>query len=226
MNLVRLQVFDFHTRLTENQLAPPGFLVLERMLVRLPVQPRDDGPILPDGLRGRLDVPVPGGGPAVPAAACRADRGGTLRDVRLAGLLLLGDQAILVRPGADPGRAVAGGRAGIAGRDGGAGCPWPRRRWTARSARCSWASSARSASGSPIRWRWCSRRWGAYLLAVASIRRDARRRASDWSRWDWHGWPASASATWSRTGSSARTGSSGTGGISPSCGCRRGRWPS
>jgi hypothetical protein len=36
-NLVRLEVFDFHTRLTENQLAPPGFLVLERMLVRLPV---------------------------------------------------------------------------------------------------------------------------------------------------------------------------------------------
>jgi hypothetical protein len=35
-NLLRLQVFDFHTRLTENQLAPPAFLVLERMLVRLP----------------------------------------------------------------------------------------------------------------------------------------------------------------------------------------------
>ncbi len=37
VNLVRLEVFDFHTRLTENQLAPPGFLVLERMVVRLPV---------------------------------------------------------------------------------------------------------------------------------------------------------------------------------------------
>lgn len=35
-NLVRLPVFDFHTTLTEYQLAPPGFLALERMLVRLP----------------------------------------------------------------------------------------------------------------------------------------------------------------------------------------------
>jgi hypothetical protein len=36
-NLVRRPVFDFHTTLTEYQLAPPGFLVLERMVVRLPV---------------------------------------------------------------------------------------------------------------------------------------------------------------------------------------------
>ena len=36
INLVTLPVFDFHTTLTEYQLAPPGFLVLERMLVRLP----------------------------------------------------------------------------------------------------------------------------------------------------------------------------------------------
>jgi hypothetical protein len=35
-NLVRLAVFDFHTTLTEYQLAPPGFLAIERMLVRLP----------------------------------------------------------------------------------------------------------------------------------------------------------------------------------------------
>ncbi len=35
-NLVNLPVFDFHTTLTEYQLAPPGFLVLERLLVRLP----------------------------------------------------------------------------------------------------------------------------------------------------------------------------------------------
>jgi hypothetical protein len=36
VNLVKLPVFDFHTTLTENQLAPPGFLVLERLVVRLP----------------------------------------------------------------------------------------------------------------------------------------------------------------------------------------------
>jgi hypothetical protein len=35
-NLVSLRVLDFHTTLTEYQLAPPGFLVLERLMVRLP----------------------------------------------------------------------------------------------------------------------------------------------------------------------------------------------
>ncbi len=35
-NLVSLSVFDFRTILTEYQLAPPGFLVLERLMVRLP----------------------------------------------------------------------------------------------------------------------------------------------------------------------------------------------
>jgi len=34
-NLTRLAVFDFHTTLSEEQLAPPGFLVVERLLVRL-----------------------------------------------------------------------------------------------------------------------------------------------------------------------------------------------
>ncbi len=73
-------------------------------------RPRDDGPLLPFGLRGRLDVPVPDGSPPVPAAVRRADRRGPLRDVRLAGLLHRGAQAILVRSVADPGRALAGGR--------------------------------------------------------------------------------------------------------------------
>jgi hypothetical protein len=36
-NLTRLAVFDFHTMLTEEQLAAPGFLVVERLLVRLPL---------------------------------------------------------------------------------------------------------------------------------------------------------------------------------------------
>jgi len=34
-NLTGLAVFDFHTRLSEEQLAPPGFLVVERLMVRL-----------------------------------------------------------------------------------------------------------------------------------------------------------------------------------------------
>ncbi|WP_422926520.1 hypothetical protein [Singulisphaera sp. PoT] len=36
LNLVNLPVFDLWTRLTEYQLAPPGFLILERIMVRLP----------------------------------------------------------------------------------------------------------------------------------------------------------------------------------------------
>jgi hypothetical protein len=36
-NLVDLSVFDFRTVLTENQLAAPGFLVVERLMVRLPL---------------------------------------------------------------------------------------------------------------------------------------------------------------------------------------------
>jgi hypothetical protein len=36
VNLVKLPVFDFHTTLTEYQLAPPAFLALERIMVRLP----------------------------------------------------------------------------------------------------------------------------------------------------------------------------------------------
>jgi hypothetical protein len=36
-NLVDLPVFDFHTVLSEYQLAAPGFLVVERLMVRLPI---------------------------------------------------------------------------------------------------------------------------------------------------------------------------------------------
>jgi hypothetical protein len=36
-NLTHYAVFDFHTMLTEEQLAPPGFLLVERFLVRLPL---------------------------------------------------------------------------------------------------------------------------------------------------------------------------------------------
>jgi hypothetical protein len=35
-NLVKLPVLDFHTTLTESQLAAPGFLAVERLMVRLP----------------------------------------------------------------------------------------------------------------------------------------------------------------------------------------------
>jgi hypothetical protein len=38
-NLTDFAVFDFHTRLREDQLAAPGFLVVERLIVRLPLNP-------------------------------------------------------------------------------------------------------------------------------------------------------------------------------------------
>ena len=226
-NLVALPVFDFHTTLTEYQLAPPGFLAIERMLVRLPGNDVLGGPVAPADLRHRLDLPVPRGGPAVPGAPRRPDRGGPLRALRLADLLLDRDQAVFVRPGADAGGAPARGRPGASGAVGvaggargirpialvGAAAPVPGR------------PSARSASGSPIRWRSCWR---------GSGRTSSRRRPSVgmggacWGcrRWAWRGRPASPPATSSRMGCSTRGGSSGTGGISPSCGCRRTRWPS
>src|SRR5205807_9781123 len=52
------------------------------------------------------------GGPPLSPPMRRPDRGGALRPVRLADLLLGGAQAIFLRPGADLGRTPAGGRAG------------------------------------------------------------------------------------------------------------------
>jgi hypothetical protein len=46
-NLVGRSVLDFHTRLTEEQLAPPGFLVIERMMVRLPLDVKLAGRLVP-----------------------------------------------------------------------------------------------------------------------------------------------------------------------------------
>lgn len=46
-NLVGLPILDFHTTLTEEQLAPPGFLVLERVMVRIPVDARWSGRFFP-----------------------------------------------------------------------------------------------------------------------------------------------------------------------------------
>ncbi|HKI18795.1 MAG TPA: glycosyltransferase family 39 protein, partial [Isosphaeraceae bacterium] len=46
-NLVGRPLFDFHTILTEEQLAPPGFLVIERMMVRLPLEIKLAGRLVP-----------------------------------------------------------------------------------------------------------------------------------------------------------------------------------
>ena len=46
-NLVGRPLFDFHTILTEEQLAPPGFLVIERMMVRLPLEVKLAGRLVP-----------------------------------------------------------------------------------------------------------------------------------------------------------------------------------
>src|SRR5262249_53703303 len=81
------------------------------------------GPFLPVDLRHRLDLPVPRGGPAVPRAPRRPHRAGPLCAVGLADLLLRGDQAVFVRPGADVGGTPARrgpGASGVVGVTGGA----------------------------------------------------------------------------------------------------------
>ncbi len=46
-NLVGRAVLDFHQILDQDQMAPPGFLVIERLLVRLPLDVRASGRLLP-----------------------------------------------------------------------------------------------------------------------------------------------------------------------------------
>jgi len=46
-NLVQLSVFDFHTILSDDQLAPPAFLVIERLMVRLPLPTVQTARLLP-----------------------------------------------------------------------------------------------------------------------------------------------------------------------------------
>lgn len=46
-NLVGKAIFDFHGVLEQDQMAPPGFLVIERILVRLPLDVRASGRFFP-----------------------------------------------------------------------------------------------------------------------------------------------------------------------------------
>ena len=46
-NLVAFEIHDFNTTLTENQLAPPGFLAVERIMVRLPLPITPAGRLVP-----------------------------------------------------------------------------------------------------------------------------------------------------------------------------------
>ena len=86
---------------------------------------------------------------------------------RLADLLLVGDQAILVRPDADPDRAPGGRRP-----DPAIGCAV---RPLLTTGGC-WRSpaSVSSGSGSRIRWPWCSRASGTYLIAWSAGRKAWR----------------------------------------------------
>lgn len=47
MNLVGKSIFDFHGALAQDQMAPPGFLVIERIMVRLPLEVRAAGRLFP-----------------------------------------------------------------------------------------------------------------------------------------------------------------------------------
>ena len=46
-NLVGRSIFDFHQVLEQDQMAPPGFLVIERIMVRLPLEVRAAGRLFP-----------------------------------------------------------------------------------------------------------------------------------------------------------------------------------
>ena len=53
-NLVGRAVFDFHHVLEQDQMAPPGFLVIERLMLRLPLGVMEAGRLFPAGLRAGL----------------------------------------------------------------------------------------------------------------------------------------------------------------------------
>src|SRR6516165_8311395 len=46
-NLLDLPILDFHTTLSDDQLAPPAFLVVERLMVRLPLHHVQTGRFVP-----------------------------------------------------------------------------------------------------------------------------------------------------------------------------------
>ena len=53
-NLVGRGILDFQHVLEEDQMAPPAFLAIERMLVRLPLDVEGRGAAVPARLRDRL----------------------------------------------------------------------------------------------------------------------------------------------------------------------------
>ena len=71
-NLVGLPVFDFTTRLTEYQLAPPGFLVVERMMVRLPFDHVWAARLIPFVCGVAVDVPDAFGRPPLSCPRSRS----------------------------------------------------------------------------------------------------------------------------------------------------------
>ena len=108
MNLVGRSIFDFHHVLEQDQMAPPLFLVIERIMVRLPLEVKAAGRLFPLACGVASVFFMRSGRAAVPRPPRRADCRGPVRAGRSPALLLGRDQAVFVRSGPGAGRALAG----------------------------------------------------------------------------------------------------------------------
>ena len=104
-NIVGKSLFDFHGVLEQDQMAPPGFLVLERLMVRLPLDVHAAARLLPllCGVASVFLISLCR--EALPGPPRRAGCRGTLCAGRPLAVLFRRDQAIFMRPGSGPGRA-------------------------------------------------------------------------------------------------------------------------
>ena len=111
-NLVGLAFYDFHTPLVQWQLAPPGFLAVERLMILLPLPFSVRGEAGPVHLLDRFDVPDEVRRAPVCHRGGRSDCRRALRIDGLDAVLLRRAQAVQQRRGADLDGTLAGGRGG------------------------------------------------------------------------------------------------------------------
>ena len=105
-NIEGKAVFDFSDHLGGDQLAPLGFLIVERMLVRSAGQFRLCHAVRPAALRNRLALALQVAGPALAFRPRGAGGDGPVRVLGRPGLLLERGQALRERPGHRPGALV------------------------------------------------------------------------------------------------------------------------
>ena len=108
-NLVGLAFYDFQTPLVKNQLASPGFLAVERLMILLPLPFPPAARLIPFVCSIASMFLMRSVARRYLTAARRPDRRWPLRGDRLATLLFRRDQAVQQRRGADAHCAPAGG---------------------------------------------------------------------------------------------------------------------